>query len=124
QLATQLAQAEQAADQVEKYQRWRQHEWPRHETLRDDIRKLNLIRHEQDGHYQRTLEQFQAAQQELKARIAELNSALKQIESQQQLLSHMLSELERFPRLPEGSVVLDASHSVSFLQKCKHELLK
>lgn len=123
QLTTQLAQAEQAADQVEKYQRWRQHEWPRHETLRDDIRKLNVIRHEQDGCYQRALEQFQGVQQELKARIAELNSALKQIEGQQQRLSHMLSELERYPRLPEGSVVLDASHSVSFLQECKHELL-
>jgi DNA repair exonuclease SbcCD ATPase subunit len=124
QLATQLEQAEQAAEQVEKYQRWRQHEWPRHETLRDEIRKLNLIRHEQDRRYQKALEQFQVAQQEFKARIAELNSALKQIEGQQRLLSDMLSELERFPRLPEGSVVLDASHSVSFLQKRKHELLK
>lgn len=121
-LEEQLKQAEQAAERVEHYLRWREHEWPRHAGLREDIVRLAARAQEADARYRRAEEGFRKQRDALKSALATLQKTLAQTADQLRVLDAMAEELAGYPRLLEGGVALDASHTVAFLQKQKHEL--
>ncbi|MFM8442885.1 MAG: ATP-binding protein [Methylococcus sp.] len=122
-LTERLQQADQAADAVEAYRRWLKHEWPRHPSLREAIHTLDQQLAEEKALYETTLTQFRQQQATLKSGIAGHEKRLAQLGAMLATLLHMQQELERYPRLPEGSVVLDAAHTLTFLQQQKHALL-
>jgi chromosome segregation ATPase len=121
-LAERLQKADQAADAVEAYQRWLKNEWPRHEPLWETIKKLADQLQEERALYGTALAEFQQRQEALKSQIAEQETRIAKLAAMLTTLLHMQQELERYPRLPEGSIVLDAAHTVAFLQQQKHEL--
>ena len=78
---------------------------------------------EEQALYRTALAEFQRRQEALKSQIAEREKRLAKLGAMLTSLQQMQQELDRYPRLPEGSVVLDAAHTVAFLKKRKHELL-
>jgi len=122
-LTERLQQADQAADAVEAYRRWLKHEWPRHPSLREAINTLDQQLAEEKAHYETAQTQFQQQQATLKSGIAGHEKRLVQLAAMLATLLHMQQELERYPRLPEGSVDLDPAHTLTFLQQQKHTLL-
>lgn len=122
-LADQLRQADQAADAVEAYLRWLKNEWPRHEGMGAAVAMLAARWEEEQALYAAALAEFQQRHEASKMAIAEREKRLTKLGSMLNSLLQMQQELERYPRLPEASVVLDAAHTVAFLQTQKHELL-
>jgi hypothetical protein len=122
-LAEHLKLIEFAAEAVEKYQRWQKHDWTRHAPLQAEIQRLTDQLQQEQRHYDSSLAEFERQQASLKAQIAEQDKHLAKCASILNTLLSMQQELERYPRLPEGAVVLDASHTLAFLQKQKHELM-
>ncbi|MDD2767976.1 MAG: ATP-binding protein [Methylococcus sp.] len=122
-LAERLKRIELAAEAVEKYQRWQKNEWPRHASLQAEIQRLAVQFQQEQQHYDSARAEFERQQTALQAQIAEQDKHLATLASILNTLMSMQQELERYPRLPEGAVVLDASHTLAFLQKQKHELM-
>ncbi len=121
QLAEKLRLAELAADLVEKYQRWLAQDWARWAQIKQAIQQLDAQIKDETAVYHAELAEFELKLAAVKSKITQLDKHLHKLSAHCATLAQIVEELARYPVLAEGSVVLDASHSLSMLQQQKHE---